>query len=141
MVDSGLAAYLLGINDSRLGARDPSMLTEFGHLVETFAVNELIKQAGWSFIPVRCAHFRTRDGHEVDLIVESAVGKIAGVEVKASATITDSDFRGLRLLRDRLGTGFVGGVLLNLGQRSYTYEDRLHVMPLDRLWTSSTACP
>jgi uncharacterized protein len=38
-------------------------------------------------------------------------------------------------LRDKLGTDFLGGVLLNLGQRSYTYEDRLHVIPLDRLWT------
>lgn len=135
MVDSGLAAYLLRINESRLAARDPSTLTEFGHLVETFAVNELIKQAGWSSIPVRFWHFRTRDGQEVDLVAEAPDGTIAGLEIKASATITDSDFRGLRLLRDRLGGDFVGGVLLNLGQRSYTYDDRLHVMPLDRLWT------
>ncbi len=48
--------------------------------------------------------------------------------------MADPDFRGLRLLRDRLGADFLGGVLLNLGQRSYTYDDRLHVMPLDRLW-------
>jgi predicted AAA+ superfamily ATPase len=135
LVDSGLAAYLLGINDSRLAARDPSTLTEFGHVVETFAVNELIKQAGWSSVQVRFAHFRTRDGYEVDLVAETTEGRIAGVEIKASATITDSDFRGLRLLRDKLGTDFLGGVLLNLGQRSYTYEDRLHVIPLDRLWT------
>jgi hypothetical protein len=26
-------------------------------------------------------------------------------------------------------------VVLYLGSRSYTYEDRLHVMPLDRIWT------
>jgi predicted AAA+ superfamily ATPase len=135
LVDSGLAAYLLGINDSRLAARDPGTLTEFGHVVETFAVNELIKQAGWSSVQVRFAHFRTRDGYEVDLVAETTEGRIAGVEIKASATITDSDFRGLRLLRDKLGTDFLGGVLLNLGQRSYTYEDRLHVIPLDRLWT------
>jgi predicted AAA+ superfamily ATPase len=135
LVDSGLAAYLLGINDSRLAARDPSTLTEFGHVVETFAVNELIKQAGWSSVQVRFTHFRTRDGYEVDLVAETTEGRIAGVEIKASATITDSDFRGLRLLRDKLGTDFLGGVLLNLGQRSYTYEDRLHVIPLDRLWT------
>ncbi|MGD0063988.1 MAG: ATP-binding protein [Streptosporangiaceae bacterium] len=135
LVDSGLAAYLLGINDSRLAARDPSTLTEFGHVVETFAINELIKQAGWSSAQVRFAHFRTRDGYEVDLVAETAEGKIAGLEIKASATITDSDFRGMRLLRGKLGTDFLGGVLLNLGQRSYTYEDRLHVIPLDRLWT------
>lgn len=25
--------------------------------------------------------------------------------------------------------------MLTTGSRSYTYEDRLHVMPIDRLWT------
>jgi hypothetical protein len=135
LVDSGLAAHLLGIDDSGLAARDPSMLTEFGHVVETFAVNELLKQVGWASVQVRFAHFRTREGQEVDLVVQTPEGKVAGLEIKARATITDADFRGLRLLRDKLGSDFLTGVLLNLGQRSYTYEDRLHVLPLDRLWT------
>ena len=114
--------------------RDASALTEFGHVTETFAVNELIKQAGWAENRVHFAHFRTRDQQEVDLVVQTEEGVVAAVEVKASSTIADTDFRGLRLLRDRLGREFVGGVLLNLGQRAYTYEDRLHVIPLDRLW-------
>ena len=135
VVDSGLAAHLLGISQSRLSARDPSALSEFGHLTETFAVNELIKQAGWAEAQVRFSHFRTRDQHEVDLVIETGEGAIAGIEVKASSTIADNDFRGLRLLRDRLGTSFLGGVVLNLGQRSYSYENRLHVLALDRLWT------
>jgi uncharacterized protein len=134
VVDSGLAAHLLGISQTRLGRRDPSTLTEFGHLTETFAVNELMKQAGWAETRARFSHFRTRDQHEVDLIVETEEGAIAGVEVKASSTVADSDFRGLRLLRDWLRMDFLGGVVLNLGQRAYTYEDRLHVLPLDRLW-------
>jgi hypothetical protein len=28
------------------------------------------------------------------------------------------------------------GIVLYLGERSYTYEDRLHVIPLDQLWLS-----
>lgn len=134
VVDSGLAAHLLGINERRLRARDRSTLTEFGHVVETFAVNELVKQAGWAEATVEFGHFRTRDQHEVDLVVRSEDGAVAGVEVKAASTVTDEDFRGLRLLRDRLGPDFVGGVLLNLGRHSYTHGDRLHVLPLDRLW-------
>ena len=134
VVDSGLAAHLLGINERRLRARDRSTLTEFGHVVETFAVNELVKQAGWAEATVEFGHFRTRDQHEVDLVVRSEDGAVAGVEVKAASTVTDEDFRGLRLLRDRLGADFVGGVLLNLGRHSYTHGDRLHVLPLDRLW-------
>jgi hypothetical protein len=38
-----------------------------------------------------------------------------------------------------LGDNFIGGVALYTGERAYTYEDRLHVMPIDRLWTPSSA--
>ncbi|MQY26000.1 hypothetical protein NRB56_15590 [Nocardia sp. RB56] len=61
-------------------------------------------------------------------------GTVAAIEVKASGTVTDRDFDGLRLLRDKLGSDFAGGAVVNLGQRSYTYEDKRHVLPLDRLW-------
>lgn len=135
LVDSGLAAYLLGITESRLEVRAPSTLTEFGHVIETFAVNEVLKQAGWTESAITFSHFRTKDGQEVDLVCETDDGRIAGAEMKAAGRVEDKDFRGLRLLRDKLGDDFVGGVLLYLGQRSYTKEDRLHVLPLDRLWS------
>lgn len=34
------------------------------------------------------------------------------------------------------GEAFLAGVALHLGERSYTYEDRLHVMPVNRLWVT-----
>lgn len=134
-VDTGLAAYLVGMNQQKLSGRIPATLTAFGHLVETFAVNELVKQAGWAQTEVAFSHFRTRDQQEVDLVIEAADGTLAAIEVKASGTVSDQDFAGLRLLREKLGRAFVGGAVVNLGQRSYTYEDRLHVLPLDRFWT------
>jgi predicted AAA+ superfamily ATPase len=69
---------------------------------------------------LRFSHFRTRDQLEVDLVAQTAEGAVAGVEVKASSTVADTDFGGLRLLRDRLGDDFLGGVVVNLGQRAYT---------------------
>jgi predicted AAA+ superfamily ATPase len=134
-VDTGLAAYLTGLTQQKLSGRVPAILTQFGHLVETFAVNELMKQAGWAQQEVEFSHFRTREHQEVDLVIETSSGSVAALEVKASGTVADHDFAGLRLLRDKLGDAFVGGAVVNLGQRSYTYEDRLHVLPLDRLWT------
>lgn len=59
-------------------------------------------------------------------------------EVKASERAPGSDFRGLAQLRDALGPRFAGGTILTTGKRSYTYADRLHVMPIDRLWTPAT---
>jgi predicted AAA+ superfamily ATPase len=94
-----------------------------------------MKQAGWSAEFVEFSHFRTRDQREVDLVIESHEGDVVGVEVKAKASIEEKDFQGLRLLRDRLGANFVAGVLFNLGQQSFRHDDRLFVMPLDRLWT------
>jgi len=59
--------------------------------------------------------------------------------VKASASVAGADFRGLRALRDVLGDAFLGGVVLCLGERSSTYEERLHVIPVDRLWMHASA--
>ncbi len=49
-------------------------------------------------------------------------------------------FEGLRIrkLRDALGARFVAGYASYTGQRSYTAEDRIHVTPIDRLWTSES---
>ena len=51
LVDSGLAARLLGLTPDRLARLDPTSLTEFGHLLETFVVNEVLQQASWQTVP------------------------------------------------------------------------------------------
>jgi hypothetical protein len=55
--------------------------------------------------------------------------------VKTAARVSGDDFKGLRKLRDAVGSQFLAGVAFYLGERSYTYDDRLHVLPVDRLWT------
>ena len=135
VVDSGLAARLLRLTPDRLTGIDPTSLTDFGHLLETFVVGELRKQASWLDEPVALGHWRTSDGAEVDLVVEYDDGRVVACEVKASERAPGKDFRGLAQLRDLLGARFIGGIVLTTGSRSYTYEDRLHVMPIDRLWT------
>ncbi len=134
LVDAGLAARLLRLTPEKLGRRQPAALTELGHLLETFVVNELLKQASWLTPNVNAGHFRTKDGVEVDLVLERDDGAVVGVEVKAGTRVPGGDLTGLRMLRDTVGDGFLGGVVLYLGQRSYTFEDRLHVVPVDRLW-------
>lgn len=134
VVDAGLAARLLRLTPERLASRRPEALSEFGHLLETFVVHECLKQASWSDQAIDSGHFRDHGGAEVDLVLQRDDGGIIGVEVKAAGRVVESDLRGLTLLRDLVGPAFVGGVVLYLGQRSYTTSDRLHVMPVDRLW-------
>lgn len=135
MIDSGLAAWLLGLSVPKVESRDPAALAEFGHLVETFATGEVLKQISWSNDLITAAHFRNRDGDEVDLVLETWDGRVAGIEIKAGAKVRDTDLKGLRTIRDQLGDRFVGGVILNLGEMAYRYEEKLYIAPLDRLWT------
>jgi hypothetical protein len=58
--------------------------------------------------------------------------------VKSGSRISGNDLGGLRKLRAALGDKVVGGIVLNTGERSYTPEDRIHVLPIDRLWTPSS---
>lgn len=134
IVDSGLAARLMRVSEARLARLDASAQSEFGNLLETFVVGELRKQASWLTDRVSFGHWRTHDHDEVDVILELGDGRILGFEVKAAERIGGPDFRGLGKLRDAMGDMFAAGVVFNLGTRSYTYEDRLHVLPVDRLW-------
>lgn len=134
LVDSGLGGWLLGLSPSALARRQPASMSEFGHLLETFAVAEVLKQAAWTEEPVHTGHFRTSDGHEVDLILERHDGRCYAFEVKAGATYRPDDLRGLIRLRERLGPAFTCGILLYLGERGAQIDDRLYVLPLDQLW-------
>jgi predicted AAA+ superfamily ATPase len=134
VVDSGLAARLLRITPAKMARLDPTVLTEFGHLLETFVVGELRKHVSWIDEPVTTGHWRTHDKDEVDFVIEFDDGDVLAFEVKAGERITDGDLKGLRKLREALGEKFIAGIAFSTGTRSYTAEDRLHVMPVDRLW-------
>lgn len=135
LVDSGLATRLAGLTPEKLARRQPAALSHLGHLLETFVVNEILKQNSWQEQPATTGHFRTKDGAEVDLVLESDDGAVIGIEIKSALSVPKEEFRGLRELRKLSGDAFLGGVVLYLGRRSYTYDDQLHVMPVDRLWS------
>ncbi|WP_447969528.1 ATP-binding protein [Nitrospira sp. M1] len=132
MGDTGLAAALLGINSASLTA-DRSLI---GQLLETFVFQELRRQASWHNESLHFFHFRDKDGSEVDIVIEQGARMLVGVEVKAGATVTSSDFRGLRKLRQAAGSRFAGGVVLYDGETCASFGDGMHAVPLRRLWES-----
>lgn len=135
LADTGIAAALLGKDSTALQRpTDPAA----GPLFETFVANELSKQLTWSDTSARLFHFRDAGGAEVDLVLESDDGRVIGIEVKATSTPRGDDFRGLRLLRDRLtqaGTEFVAGIVLHIGERRLPFGDKLYALPTSDLWT------
>ena len=134
MIDTGVAGRMLRITSDRLAATQPQAMSELGHLLETFCVGEVLKQVSWMDVPAKPGHWRTHDGDEVDLVLERDDGAIACLEIKAGERPSGKDFRGLRKLREALGERFLGGAVLHLGRHAYTHDDRLHAVPVDRLW-------
>jgi predicted AAA+ superfamily ATPase len=103
-------------------------------LLETFALQELRRQASWRAEPIDFFHYRDRDDFEVDIVLERGSVAVAGVEVKAAATVTEADFRGLRKLRDVAGSRFTAGVVLYDGGAAVNYGRNLFAVPLRLLW-------
>lgn len=131
--DTGVACALLGLDAEALRA-DRSLL---GQLLETFVFQELRRQASWHEDEIRFHHFREKDGAEVDIVLERGAREVAGVEVKASATVTAADFRGLRKLKEACGKRFVAGVVLYDGESAAAFRDGLHALPIGTLWESN----
>ena len=127
--DTGLAVSLLGMDASAI-YKDRAI---FGQLLETFVFQELKRQASWNEKPVRFHHFRTKDGVEVDIVMEQA-GRLTGVEIKASATVNKKDFRGLRKLRETYADRFVSGVLIYDGENMVGFGENLYAVPVRAIW-------
>ena len=132
LVDAGLAAALLGASAEALARPGHPAL---GPLLETFVAGEVRRQASWSDSPPELLHFREHHGAEVDLILEARDGRVAGIEVKASATAEGRDFRGLDRLYEHLGERFTFGAVLYLGDRVLPFGDRRAALPISALWT------
>jgi predicted AAA+ superfamily ATPase len=131
--DTGLACALLGWDVATLTADR----TLFGQMLETFVFQELRRLASGYEDDVRFYHYRDKEDAEVDVVMELAGGRIAGVEVKASGTVTAADFRGLRKLRDATEKRFAAGVVLYDGESDVGFGDRLHAISIRALWEAN----
>jgi predicted AAA+ superfamily ATPase len=134
LVDAGVMAWLLGLTPEKISRSDPAVLSDYGHLIETFAVGEILKQVSWWDAPVAVGHFRTPAADEVDLVLERDDGDVIAFEIKSGTRVHGEDLRGMRALRTRLGNRLHAAVVLYTGAFSYTHDDGTIVVPLDALW-------
>jgi uncharacterized protein len=132
--DSALLAHLLRTDRVRLAA-DDSLL---GAVLECFVGMELAKQLSATRTRASLRHMRAATGAEVDFVLEGPDGRLAAVEVKASATVRGGDFKHLVRVRDRIGDErFMRGVVLYTGGERLPFGDRLEAWPLTMLWTDA----
>ena len=131
--DTGLMAYLLGLNKVRL-LQDPILA---GHVLENFVIMELKKQLGWNRTKAQLFHFRTQTGQEVDIVLEDLSGRVVGIEIKSGASVTADDFKGLRLLHETIGRRFLRGMVLYGGSEFVPFGPGLYALPVRALWSGS----
>ena len=131
MADGGLMASILGwrIDQIRLDS-DRS-----GKLVETFAFNELAAQVDADAFEYQLYHYRDREKREIDFIIEREDGALLGIEIKASSSVSKSDFKHLTWFQKNLAKEdqFVGIVLYS-GEHIASFGNNLWAIPFGVLW-------
>lgn len=95
---------------------------------------ELGKQTTWSGVQAEVLYWRTASGQEVDVVLEDRAGRIAGIEIKAAATLSGSDVRGLQALANTAGKSWLRGVVLYAGSEVVPFSSNIHGVPMSRLW-------
>lgn len=133
IVDSGVAANLTSTDSPTL--RRPE--SHLGPLLEGFVAMEIARQLTWTEHDVEMFHYRTRDGMEVDLILEDHRGQVVAIDVKAAATVRADDFRGIKHLADRLGDDLIAGLVLYTGEQTLPFGPRFRAMPISAIWETA----
>ncbi len=129
-LDAGLQATLTRLSPELVFAQRQ----RWGATLETWVHAELRKtlslhpDEGWFL-----SHYRDKDQVEVDFVLESSLRQLIGIEVKASATVNASDFKGLKRLKALAGDAFVTGLLLYDGTQALPFGDGLWAVPLAAL--------
>jgi len=129
-LDSGLLAAARGLSFDRVRADRGG----FGALLESFVFSEVLKLMTASDLQLAAYHFRDRQMREVDIVLERDDGRVAGIEVKAAATVTSRDFAGLRTLAEACKERFTSGVVLYDSADFVPFGDKLAAAPLSCLW-------
>lgn len=127
LADSGLAAYLAGVD--RLEPGQDDLLR--GSLFETYVAQNLAGLQEVHLPDAQLAYWHEQGRHEVDFVLSSK-RKVLAIEVKAATRWSESDLSGLRAFLDRTPACFAAVLAYN-GREAVQLEDRLFAIPLGHL--------
>lgn len=130
-LDSGLFSTLLNVTASTF-ENDRS---KFGSILETFVFSEVLKQTSLLYDTQGVYHYRDKDMNEVDVIIEFNNFSLIGIEIKASATVHVTDFKGLRKIASSEGDRFKVGLVMYDGGQVIPFGDKMFAVPISSLWT------
>lgn len=129
--DTGLLCHLRGEGFESLTENR----TTAGAFLENFIVMEIIKQLSWSDLYFKPYHFSVHRGAEVDLVLEDRKKHLYGIEIKSTASVSQSDFNGLKRLAEIAGKKFQRGIVLYGGDHMIGgFGENLQAVPISALW-------
>jgi hypothetical protein len=127
ITDSGLAAYLAGV-DSLEPGRDDLLR---GAMFETYAAQNFAGLLEAHLPDAQLAYWHEQGRHEVDFVLESG-RKVFAIEVKAATRWSEGDLSGLRAFVSRT-PACAAAVLAYNGSDAVHLEGRLFAIPLGHL--------
>lgn len=126
--DTGLASYLMGLNSAE--TLTPS--SSFGPLFETLVVTDFWKRFLHHGQTPSIYYLRTRDGLEVDLIIELA-GKLNLVEIKSSTSLRPEHLRPLIIAQRDLGNRVNKSFVVSNFKETFTLDNKIKNIPISSL--------
>lgn len=129
IIDSGLCGMMLNLDADDWNTKR----NQFGALLESFVIQQLVAQADWTDPDLRISHYRDKDQSEVDCVLTKGT-KVWGVEVKTVNSVSASDTAGLKKLAKAAGNDFQAGIVLYNGNSTLPLGGKLMAVPLSKLW-------
>jgi len=72
------------------------------------------------------------------MIIERGAFQLCGLEVKASSSVDNSDFKGLRKVKVAHSDRFAYRAVLYGGDTSVSFGEGIYAVPIRMLWESQT---
>jgi predicted AAA+ superfamily ATPase len=127
-LDTGIVCYLLGLRDREAVLHGPLA----GPLFETAVVAELAKLFYHRGLSPPLWYWRSRDGWEVDLLIETG-GRLHPVEIKATATPRPAHAEALGRWRTLAGDRAGDGLLISRAEDASALVPGVRVLPWRRV--------
>lgn len=131
-MDTGLAAYLLGLESADQVERDPVA----GGLFENMVVVDALKSRLNQGLDPNLHFFRDSNGNEVDLLYPHGTG-FTPIEIKSAQTFHEEFVKGIRYFQKVSGSGSPGRVVY-AGELEFA-SDAYDVIRFDRAFEPSDA--
>ena len=123
-IDTGVLCHLL-----RITSKEVYEVSHYkGDVLETFVYTELLKANSYANHRSTLSFYRTSDKKEIDFILELSSGVIA-IEVKASKSVSRSDFKHIYHLAKEIPDTFSKGIVLYNGEHFLKIDENMYAIP------------